>query len=414
MKILLVALNHTPEQTGIGKYQGEMATWLASQGHEVHAISAPPYYPEWRVGAGYSSWKYLSEIIDEVRVTRVPIYIPSTPNGFKRLLHLVSFFQTSFPVIVFKALFWRPDAIVLTAPPLLASPAVLLAGWISGARTFLHVQDFEVDAAFNLGLLKNPWLRRLALWLERAALRAFSGVSTISPKMRDKLIEKGVSEERTAIIPNWSNVHEFDPSQNGGVWVDRFKRNSGAVLAVYSGNLGRKQGLETIVEAARILKDHKEIHFIVSGDGAGRKDMESQAEGLPNITFLPIQPMDEFVRLMLAADIHLLPQKAEAADLVMPSKLGNILASGRPVVASAAEGTQVFEAVQGCGLTVRPDNAHEFASAIEMLAADPELRSSLGRRSRERALDEWGKESLLRRMEKMLQHGEAGGPSSGK
>lgn len=402
MKILLVSLNYSPEQTGIGKYQGEMAAWLAARGHQVRAVAAPPYYPEWRVAAGYSAARYAVEEIAGVRVTRVPLYVPPKPGGLKRILHLASFALTSLPVLLAQGLFWRPQAVVLTAPPLFAAPGALLARALSGGRAFLHVQDFEVDAAFNLGLLKTRWLRSLALWLERRAFAAFDATSTVSPRMRDKLLEKGVPPARAYLLANWANTESCTPDMAPGDWPQRLKPGPGQVLALYSGNLGRKQGLETIVEAARLLAGDTRIRFVICGDGAGREDMVNSAQGLPNITFLPVQPMEGFFTLIAAADIHLLPQRAAAADLVMPSKLGNMLASGRPVVAGALPGTQLYDAVSGCGLAVPPDDAPAFARAIAQLAGDAALRTAMGANGRARAEEEWGKEAILRRMEAML------------
>ena len=194
----------------------------------------------------------------------------------------------------------------------------------------------------------------------------------------------------------------FDPTKGEGKWKEEFKQDPSTVLIVYSGNLGRKQGLESIVEAARTLKDEKHLKFIVSGDGAGREDMIKSAENLDNITFLELQPFEDFVHLMIAADIHLLPQKAGAADLVMPSKLGNILASGRPVIAGASEGTQVYEAIQECGIAVEPENSKAFADAILKLSKDKTLRASMGAEGIKRAHEDWSKEGVLKKMEAMF------------
>ncbi|MDD3182481.1 MAG: glycosyltransferase WbuB [Alphaproteobacteria bacterium] len=402
MKLLFIALNHAPEQTGIGKYQGEMAAWYAARGHEVRAVVAPPYYPQWKVGEGYSSCSYKTEERDGVRLYRVPLYVPSTPSWLKRLVHLFSYVVSSFPVVLWQALFWRPEAIILTAPPLMAAPTCLLAAKLCRARSYLHIQDFEVDAAFNLGLLKRPWLYALALKIERIILRGFDGVSTISRKMREKLLEKRVPESKAFLVPNWANIEDFDPVFGPGEWRAQLADSKDTVLAVYAGNLGRKQGLETIIEAARRLEATPSIRFVISGDGAGRSDMEESAKGLTNVVFVPVQPFDSFRHLMLAADIHLLPQRREAADLVMPSKLGNILASGRPVVAGAEEGTQVYDAVQGCGIAVPPDDAVAFADAIEKLAFDPALRVAMGQKGLAQAKEGWSKDSLLSRMETLL------------
>ena len=118
MKILLVSLNYAPEQTGIGKYQGEMAAWLVDRGHQVRVVTAPPYYPAWKMGAGYKSWNYVVEVVDGARIYRVPLYVPSVQSGIKRLIHLLSFAVFSFPVIVWQSVTWRPDALLITAPPL--------------------------------------------------------------------------------------------------------------------------------------------------------------------------------------------------------------------------------------------------------------------------------------------------------
>jgi colanic acid biosynthesis glycosyl transferase WcaI len=398
MRILLISLNYIPEQTGIGKYQGEMGSWLVKEGHDVRAITAPPYYPQWKVQGGHSGWLYKTENIDGVRVYRIPLYVPAAPSGVKRLIHHVSFAVFAAPVLLWQAVRWKPEAILLTAPPLMVAPVALLAKKLSKVPTFLHVQDFEVDAAFHLGLLKQAWLYRFALKMESKALRTFSGVSTISRNMRLKLLEKGVKDERAFLVPIWANIHDFSPEHGAGNWPERLKMGDpDALIVLYSGNLGRKQGLETIVEAASLLQNHPHIRFVISGDGAGKADMERQAQGLTNVTFLPVQPMKDFIHLMIAADIHLLPQKAGAADLVMPSKLGNILASGRPVVVGAAAGTQVYDAVSGCGLIVPPEESKAFAKAIIKLADDKHLRERLGQEGIKRANEQWSKDSAMRR-----------------
>jgi len=402
MKILLFSLNHHPEQTGIGKYQGEMAEWFVQRGHEVRIITAPPYYPNWKVFPGYSAKRYQVEEIAGAKVYRVPLYVPAVPSGLKRLIHQLSFAVTSFPVAFWLALTWHPEVVVVIEPPLAVAPTAVLVSWLSGGKAHLHVQDFEVDAAFQLGLLRNPLLFRLCSAVERGVMRLFSAVSSISPKMCEKLYDKGVPKDRIHLIPNWANVDETDPILGPGQWRSLLGMAPGAILALYSGNIGRKQGLETVVEAARSLAARSDILFVICGDGAAREEIMAQSAGLPNIRFLPVQPFEDFRHLMIAADVHMLPQKAEAADLVMPSKLGNILASSRPVVVGAVPGTQLFEAIQNCGLAVPPDDAQAFAQALVILASDPDLRTRLGQMARERALSQWTRQSILQDFETRL------------
>ena len=394
MKILFVSLNHAPEQTSIGKYQGEMAAWFAARGHQVSVLAAPPYYPQWKIAAGYSAWRYRCEQRDGVEVCRIPLYVPAVPSGAKRLVHLASFCLALFPALIVRALRDRPDVIALTAPPLMAVPFVWLAARLCGARCHLHVQDFEVDAAFRLGLLRAPALYKAALAMERLALRAFDTLSTISPNMLKALVAKGAAPERAHLIANWANVEAFDNAPA--------PQETGKTCVLYAGNLGRKQGLEVIVEAAQLLQNHGEISFVVCGDGAGRAEMQAQASGLANVSFRPVLDEEAFRKVMLTADIHLLPQRKEAADLVMPSKLGNILASGRPVIVGACAGTQLYEAVQGCGLAVEPEDAQALAGAILTLAGDGALRAAYGQTARARAQQDWGRDAALGRLERLL------------
>jgi colanic acid biosynthesis glycosyl transferase WcaI len=402
MKILLFALNHSPELTGIGKYQGEMAEWLVARGHQVRVLTAPPYYPAWKISPGYSAWWYRREILSGARIYRVPLYVPAVPSGLKRLIHQASFALASIPVALWLAVTWRPDVVVVVEPPLAAAPIALLVALIAGARSHLHVQDFEVDAAFQLGLLRNPLLFRIFSAIERWILGRFSVASSISPRMCDRLLAKGVAKDFALLVPNWANVEDSDPATGPGQWRERLNLAPGVTLALYSGNLGRKQGVETVVAAAALLRERSDIVFLICGDGAAREEIVASAKGLDNIHFLPLQPLEEFRHLLIATDIHLLPQRAEAADLVMPSKLGNILASGRPVVAGAVAGTQVFEAVQGCGIAVPPDDADAFAEALARLADDAVHRAALGRTARERALELWSRNAILEKLELSL------------
>lgn len=404
MKILLVSLNYFPELTGVGKYNTETTEWLCEQGHQVRVITAPPYYPQWRVSAGYSAGRYCKEQIGRVEVFRCPLYVPERPSGLRRLVHMISFALSSAPVILAQALFWHPDVIVMTEPPIAVAPAVLLASRLCGARSHLHVQDFEVDAAFELGILKSSSFRRVLTWCERTMTGMFTTTSTISARMMDRLLKKGASPERAGMVPNWADLDGQRQADGSVDW--RAALGIGARLFVlYAGAIGRKQGLETVIEAARNLRHRPEIRFVICGEGAARSEMEALAEGLPNVVFLPVQSTDRFHALLAAADVHVLPQRAKAADLVMPSKLGNMLGSGRPVIAAAAPGTLIYEAAEGCGLIVEPENISALVGAIEQLWANPEVRHAMGQRARQRAREEWSRETILPRLEALLQSG---------
>lgn len=400
MKILIHGINYSPEMTGIGKYTGEMAEWLAAAGHEVRVVTAPPYYPQWKIGAGYAAGQYQQQEIAGVRVWRAPLWVPAKPSGAKRLLHLMSFALSSLPVMVQQA-FWRPDVVWMAAPALFCVPATLLAARLSGAKCCIHIQDYEIDAAFQLGMLKSPAVRRFALWLERSLLRRFDMVSTISGQMMALAKSKGVAPAKVVFFPNWVKLPAT--VQAGSSYRAELGIAADQVVALYSGNMGAKQGLEILSQAAQLLKDHSQIQFVFCGQGPGRAGLQQQCADLPNVRFLDLQPMDRLADFLALADIHLLPQRADAADLVMPSKLTGMLASGRAVVATATTGTELANVVQSCGMVTEPENAEALAGAILHLANDDALRQKMGQTGRLYAEENLDQQHILTNFIKSLQ-----------
>lgn len=404
MKILLYGINFSPELTGIGKYTGELATWLAGRGHQVRVITAPPYYPEWAVSTGVAN-AYRSEAWQGVQVRRCPLWVPSQPSGANRLVHLVSFALSSLPVILAQIV-WRPKVVWVVEPALFCAPAALVLARLNGAKAWLHVQDFEVDAAFDLGLLTGQRVRAFVTSVERWLMRRFDVVSTISQCMHQRLLAKGVDAVKAKLAINWVDMVQFSLTSPVGVAAYRAEFNipEGAMVALYSGSMGRKQGMEVLAEVAKLSAADPDIPvvFVFCGTGAGRADLLAQCRGLPNVRFLGLQPIERLPDLLASADIQLLPQRADAAGLVMPSKLNGMLASARPVVATAHAGTELAVVVQTCGIVVPPEDPRAFASALRTLAADPELRKRLGTAGHLHAQVHLDKETVLLKLESDL------------
>jgi len=286
-------------------------------------------------------------------------------------------------------------------PSFAGLPGALLAAKLARAPAVLHVQDWEVDAAFELGLFKAPLLKRLLLRLERRLVSAFPAVSTISPRMQELLKAKAPGP-RDFLFPNWVDTEIIHPLEGPSPLRAEFGIAPDAFVALYSGNLGEKQGVDDLIAVARLLASHPRFVMMIGGDGAGRARLTSLAAGLSNLRFVPIQPQERFNAFLAIADVHLMPQKPMVADLVMPSKLPAMLASGRPVVAGAMEGTQLANEVAGAGLVVPPGDAGRMAEAIIALMDDPERVKILGREAALRARDRWTKETILARFESML------------
>jgi colanic acid biosynthesis glycosyl transferase WcaI len=405
MRILIYGLNFAPEQIGIGKYSGDMAAWLAEQGHEVRVVAAPPYYPNWKVDPAYRKASFRKERWRGVQIFRAPVWVPSKPSGLKRILHLMSFAVASFPVMMRQS-FWGPDLTIVIAPALMCAPAALLISWLCRSENWLHIQDFEVDCAFELGLLKGKVLRWVLSALERAILRGFDHVSTISQQMLARLGEKGVQANRLCFFPNWVDMSHVHPTANSSGFRSELGIPAGAVVVLFSGCLGGKQGLMIIPETAKLMADRSDIVFVVCGDGVLKPALTRAAGELANVRFIPLQPYERLGDLLGMADIHLLPQSPNAADLVLPSKLSGMLASGRPIVATCNYGTELQRIVSGCGAVVPPEDGQALSTVIAQLATNAELRNDLGRKARIYAETHFERDAVLRRVFGLLRRDE--------
>ncbi len=409
MRILLYGINFAPEPVGIGKYSGELAAWLAKQGHQVRVVTAQPYFPLWKLGNGSKAVKnlYSTEYLFGLEVRRCPLWVPCKPSGLTRLVHLASFALTSLPVLLAQRC-WRPDVVITVAPAFFCAPGALMLQRLcgKGCQGWLHIQDFELDAAFELGMLKGKWLRGLAEGWERRTLRRFDRVSTISAAMVQRAQQKGVEARRTLLLPNWVDLEAIQPQGPAEAAANPYRRElgvpEGAVVLQYSGSMNKKQGLELLVAVIKQLADESNLLWLLAGEGPTKAALAEATAGLAQVRLLPLQPVERLHDWLNLADVHLLPQKAGAADVVLPSKLLGILASGRPVVASSPAGSELGDLAEQAGLRVDPEDPIAFTTAVRRLVGDRPLRQRLGGRAREVAVERFGQEAVLRTLEGQL------------
>jgi colanic acid biosynthesis glycosyl transferase WcaI len=402
MRILILGLNYTPEKIGIAVYTSGLALSLKAAGHDVRVISAKPYYPDWKVQDGFrGGW---SQGIEEgVELTRCPLYVPANPTGLKRLVHHISFALSALFPMFTAAVRFKPDIVFTVAPSLISTPVAWLSAKIARSPSWLHIQDFEAEASFATGLLRrNSLIGQVALSVEKKIIKLFDRVSTISPEMCRKLLHYGINPQRVIEFRNWAELESIFPLKQPSGYRRDWNISTRHV-ALYSGNIANKQGIEIVLDAAKILQHRNDLTFVVCGQGPNRSKIELMARGLSNIRFFDLQPPECLNDLLGLATVHLVPQKGDAADLVLPSKLTNMLASGRPVVATAAAGTGLAREVEGAGLVVPPNDSVEFARAVVQLIENPELWEQLSQGARAKAESVWNRTNIITAFNKQIE-----------
>lgn len=369
MKVLIFGINYSPELTGIGKYTGEMGSWLSLQGHNVQVVTAVPYYPEWEVHDKYKGKLWHVEDIDGAKVHRIPLYVPKNVTSLKRIIHEFSFVLGIVPVWI-KLLFEKkPDVVFCIAPPFHLGVLPLLYSKLRGVPMITHIQDLQVDAAKELGMIKNKTFLNIMFGLERFILKKSAKVSTISLGMQLKISGKGIPVEKQMLFPNWVDETNIMPLPKEQSLRQEFGLSNTDKVVLYSGNLGEKQGLEVIIDVASQYKERKDVYFLIVGSGGGKEKLEQMVKdaGLTQVRFYPLQPYSKLSALLATADVHLVLQKKSAADLVMPSKLTGILAAGGCSIVTAEPGTSLYTVIKqhDMGILIAPEDTVALQNAID-------------------------------------------------
>lgn len=351
-----------------------MIDWLSRHGFDCTVITTYPYYPYWKVQEPYGrrAYWYSKEVRiagedKYVDVYRCPHYVPQKPSGMKRVLMDLSFSLSALVMLLTLLPAKRFDTVITVAPPFHLGFLALLYKTFRKSRFMYHVQDLQIEAARDLGLVRNRGILRTLFAAEATILKRADVISSISDGMIRKIREK--CRRPVRLFPNWSDVQLFHPLPEKGVLKKAFGFAPEEHVVLYSGAIGEKQGLQSIIGAARILRERGDVRFVVCGSGPYKEklmDMAAQ-EDLANIVFLPLQPLDVFNEFLNMADVHLILQKAGASDLVMPSKLTNILAVGGLSIVTAEPGSSLYDVVErhGIGLLVPSEDPAALARGIE-------------------------------------------------
>jgi len=398
MRILVFGINYAPELTGIGKYTGEMCEWLAQQGHQVEVITSMPYYPEWKVRKAYQGRWWFTETINNVKVRRTVFYVPEKVTGATRMVHEFSFLLSS-SVWWFKALFKKYDLVISPYPPLIIGIWPYLYSLFNKTKWVFHIQDLQVDAARDLGLIKNNRLLNILEQIEKFFLRKSDYVSSISEGMKKKILEKGIPVEKYIMLPNWVDTNFIRPVSKADSLRGELGFEQKDIIILYSGNMGEKQGLEAVIPMAKFFADRLDVKIVLAGEGAAKERLmrETESNNLKNISFLPIQPYEKLSAFLAIADFHLVLQKKAASDLLLPSKLLSILSAGGCAVVTAVENSSLYNMIAetNAGWLAEPENTEDLIRILEKAINSTSENGLKKENARKYALKHLNKDEIL-------------------
>lgn len=375
MDILFISQFYWPEPIGVPLYVTDAAGWFVRKGDRVVVLTGRPYYPDFKITDGYENGQRDHETLEGVEVARVPTIVPEQGRARERIMSEVNFlFRAVWRLMTGKVR--RQRHVVSFCPSILATMAGVLA-CKRGGRHLAVVYDIQSGLASGLGMVQSGWMVGAMRLAERIALNRASHIVVLSERMKAALEEIGVRRP-IHVVPIWVDETQIHP-------LPRPDRDD--PLLLYSGNLGRKQGLDQILDLAEALKQRRpEVRFMIRGNGSQADELKAVAKsrGLDNMAFEPLVPMEKLNDGLAEADIHLVPQNPDAADFAVPSKVYNIMAAARPFVCTAIKGSSLWSLSEESGafLCVTPNDPAIFADAVIALLDDAERRKNLGEKGR--------------------------------
>lgn len=395
--ITFITVNYAPEDTAIGLYTSQLAEFLVTKGYNVSVITGFPYYPMWKIPENYQDKpRFYTEEINGVTIHRYKFYVPENRNFFHRILHILSFnFGNVFNLRKIK----KADLVFCNIP---FTTNVLLGLFLKRrlkAKLWTSIKDFEFDAAYESGLLQqNPVsgaFKKLLYKIEAYLFVKSDIISSISFKMVDRIKLKA-PKTNPVFFPDWVDVDFINPdnySQHEYISREKF-------TILYSGNIGQKQNWEVYINLAKKLQQFPDIEFVLVGEGAYKNELlqvlkENNLMGF--IKYYEPIPYEDLSNLLCSADLHVLFQKSDVIDSVMPSKILGMMSSARPSVITGDLSSEVARHInssQGWGYYTNEDSDAIY-NAVLTLKNDKNLQKETGEKARAYMVENFSKNMIL-------------------
>lgn len=396
MRIIYLC-QHFPPETGAPQIRVyEVSKELIQRGHQVEVLTAFPHHPKGVIPDEYKGMFYLYENWDGIPVHRSWIY-PSPKGSFWK--RLASYFSFTFSAFYSLAKSKPTDVIICNSPPLFLGITGYIGAKLKRAKFVFNVADIWPESAVELGILKNKSFIRMAEWLENFLYKKSWKIATATDGIRDYMIRKGKRPEDVFLLPNGVNTDTFSPLEPDHALLDELKL-TGKKVFMYGGNLGYAQGLDSVLEAAALLKDDTpDAHFLFVGDGQEREKLLAMKEELQldNVTFYGAVPVSEMPRMFSIADYSVVSlRNIDLFKGARPSKIFPAISTGTPVLyCGEGESASILEEYN-CGKIAPPENPEGIAAAIrELMAVTDEDYQIMVHNGRELAIDQYSWRSIV-------------------
>lgn len=402
MKIIFISPNYYPEKVGCGKFTKEIVDWVSKKAKKVIVVTTNPFYPEWECKFN----RYKKSLNGNTLVIRCPIYVPKKVNGLKRIIHYLSFFITSMPIIIYFA-FEDINLAFLYVPTILSSPNVILMKFLrklifrKKLVTMIHYADLEIEAAYKLNFLKNKFLKKTLLFIEREILRNFDLITSVSFSIIEKLKLKTSKNKKIFHLPDWIDTKNFNnlySNKKINPYTEELAFKKDKFVVMYSGSINEKMNCQTLINSIKNLSHRKDLIWIICGDGPKRIFLERSLKDFKHVLFYDFQPFNKLPYWLDVGDIHLIPHKLSSVDFCLPSKLLGILAIGKPVIGIAPLNSELGNLLDKYGIRLASEDSKEMSNAIIKIIEDKKLRYSLSNKGKKYIERFYEKEKVLNDM----------------
>ena len=413
--VLILSLVFPPDSVSTAEIMADLALDLKELGHSVTVLTTVPHYnADAAAEQRQPLMPYWGRLLRRSSYHGIPVYHAAirakTPSILERVMGWFGFHAVS--TIAGLVTVPKPDVIVVPSPPLSIGLSAWIIGALRGARFIYNVQEIYPDIAVKLGALKNPRAIRALEALERFVYRRAAVVTVIASRMRQRLLEKGVPPAKVRVIPNFVDLERLAPVPKANEFSRRLQLQD-VFSVTYAGNMGPAQGLDIVLDAARLmLPGGPAVRFVLIGEGTLRSRLTTEAAALPGsvVSVLPYQPNSMMPQIYSASDVCLVPQAAATGSDAIPSKVYRIMASARPIIAVTEDGSDLATLVRDaqCGVIVAPDDAAALAEVVQGAARAPELWREMGARGRAHVASRYSRRVITAEYDSLIRSVAAG------